>query len=317
MTVAPLNNDIDRLAAELDANYKQASFDYSIVKGDLDDLLPAISNSVASAAPTLIQIEKALPMVLGLQMKVNSLTWSTIQSLCLAHDDGIPDYIFAAPPLTRTILDSLLNTLFMFDDPEKNVHWFLLAGWCEQNKELNRYRAEYGNDPTWARWLEFAKADIAQTERFLVTLSDDEKRSPEMPARGYWPNPGKMGIVNPKNPKFSYPMVDPDREAFVKHMKHWHYGRLSGESHLSLLGLIKRGALYLPQANDTPLELLAARTRYMYLTAAFSVFLALMTEIAIVVEFPRDRLLTVWQRTARAWPDVAELYVERYKRLLT
>jgi hypothetical protein len=311
-----MTDDIDRLAGELDADYKQARFDYSVIRDDLDDLLPAIHNTVASAEPVLTKIEKALPMVLGLQIKVNSLTWSTIQTLCLAHESGISDYIFAVPPLTRTILDSLLNTLFMFDDPGQNVHWFLLAGWCEQNRELNRYKAEYGKDPAWKKWLEFAKADIAQTEKFLVTLTPDEKNHPEKPARGFWPLPGGMG-TNEKNAKNSNPMLDADREAFVKYMRNWHYGRLSGESHLSLLGLMKRGALYLPQANDLSLDTLAARTRYMYLTSAFSVYLALMTEIALAVDFPKDRLLAVWRKAARAWSDVAELYVKRYKELLT
>jgi hypothetical protein len=65
-----------------------------------------------------------------------------------------------------------------------------------------------------------------------------------------------------------------------------------------------------------PREVLAARTRYMYLTSAFSVYLALMTEIALAVDFPKDRLLAVWRKTAAVWSDVGELYGKRYKDLL-
>src|SRR5580692_2669721 len=91
---ASMSDDIDRLAGELDADYKEASFDYLLVQDDLTDLFTAIGNTVASAAPMLTEIEKALPMVLGLQIRVNSLTWSTIMSLCMQLEAGHPDYIF-------------------------------------------------------------------------------------------------------------------------------------------------------------------------------------------------------------------------------
>lgn len=310
-----MRSHLDELADTLDANTTVEVFDYSIVKEDLDDLLPAVNNTIASAEPELSTYEKALPMIMDLQIVVNTVAWSAIHTLCLARTDSAeaPDYIFTTPPLTRTLLDSLLNTIFMFDNPEENVHWFLVSGWREQVKTFNRYKTKYGKNAAWATWLEFARRDIDQTEKFFVALSPEEKQGKA--TTRFWPNPGKMGAIH-KDPARSFPMRDAGRTQFVRYMKDWHYGRLSGESHLNLQGLLNRGALHLPRAGNADAESFAARTRFMYLTSAFSIYLALITEVALEVSFPKDRLLPIWRKTAAAWSDVGELYTERYQALL-
>jgi hypothetical protein len=307
---------IDRLSRQLAA--EQASrpagrFDYQSIAADLDAIVQPLLDAIGIGKAALLQeYEKGLVHVLALNVSISSDTWAAIRYLCREQPEAgwQRAFVYSVPPLARTLLDSLFTTIFLFDDPKANAHWFLAAGWSDQQRANKRFSNRYSKDPAWRTWLQFSAEDIKQTESYLVTLTKQERQSPEKPVRGYWPNPGKMGGTAP--------MRDKTRRKFLQYVNDWFYRELSGDSHLNLTGLLRRGGhrLRLTAGNDP--EDLYQLTRSHFAYTALTIYLALLSEFSVELDLSVQKrsLAEMWRKLSR-WQDAADLYQERYQALLS
>jgi hypothetical protein len=88
---------------------------------------------------------------------------------------------------------------------------------------------------------------------------------------------------------------------------------LSGDSHLSFPGLIRRGGFYAPLADGVDLPEHHLRARSQFLFEALSLHVALLSEISgeLSFEYEKTRLRLVWD-DLKLWPDAGEFFARRY-----
>jgi hypothetical protein len=303
--------EIDRtsrkLAAEI-ASRTPEHFSYQSIAADLEGVHQPILDAIGRATGP----EKGYPLVLALTVVVSRGTWESIRFLCFEQPKNgwRPEFVYSVPPLARTLLDSLFNIIFMFDKPSINVRWFLVGGWVDQNRAYKRFRQRYGSEPDWRPWFDLCAADIKQTEDLLVEITDAERRSPDRPVLGYWPNPGRMGGRES-------PMQDAARTRFLEYVNDWFYKRLSGDSHLSLTGLLNRGGYRRPLAAGVDPAELHMQTKSHFVLTALTIYVALLSEVCKELVLPAEltSLRKVWEKLI-VWPDARDLFGRRYEALL-
>lgn len=289
----PNQRDIDHFSRKLAAEEGSETatfFNYQSIAPILDPIPRQLLDAIATAAPTLRAHEKGLPLLLSLTVTVSAATWQSIRFLTFPQPEAgwQPGFIYSVTPLARTLIDALLNVVYLFDEPGKNARWFLISGWFEQTKEFKRIQAAWGTDPTWSTWFELAAADIKQTEDELVTPTPDERQRERAPKAGWWPNPGSMVKKHPAR--------EPLRRDFISYLNDRVYGHLSADSHLSLQGLLRRGGHNLPLAEGLTHEMLHMRASSKFSLDALALYVALLSELSSEFHLSDTNasLLAIW-----------------------
>jgi hypothetical protein len=100
---------------------------------------------------------------------------------------------------------------------------------------------------------------------------------------------------------------------FFRFLDDWHYGRLSQDSHLSYMGLVRRGGVL----SDEHLGENQERYRSQVSLTALTLYVALLSEVIIHAGLPfeKRRIRNVWEYID-AYPGAAELWKERYEAVL-
>ena len=314
--MADQEREIDRLSRKLQseqAGQPAAAFNYQTIAKDLDEIPQRLLDAIGKEKCEELQAyETGVPHVLALTVAVSGSTWQSIRFLCweVPEIGWQPEFAFAVPPLARTLLDSLFNIIYMFDEPAQNVHWFLANGWTDQVKEHKRLHGTYGKDPMWATWFETSAAEIKQMEEELVTLTPAERARPEKPAKGWWPNPGAMlrqGLEATKQ----------DRNHFLGYLNDWFYRELSGDSHLSLSGLLHRGGHFLPLAEGINRNQLLGLARSKFILNSLTLYVALLSEISVELSLDREKakLREIWTKLV-PHRQAEGLFKQRYEKVL-
>jgi hypothetical protein len=189
--------------------------------------------------------------------------------------------------------------------------WYHEAGWRETRLELDRYTAEYGHLDEWKDWL-------SELDRFvnvgphLVRLTPQQAANPK--ALRSWPNPGAMSShgVSPNTP------VTP-AQAFLKYLNDFFYIDLSQQAHLAAWGMVKRTSFLLDEIRNIPsTEAEVRKYRYFQLGQIVALSLAVASEIEAHFNFElRQESLFVWGVASHAFVVVKEVYVKRYRDLLS
>jgi hypothetical protein len=308
-------DEASRAYHEARSKQELGEFRVSTISRVLEEVPEAIRNRIQR------ERRKALgePLFLYLEMAVMVCrdTWGAIRFLGknkLEHGRQV-EFLYAVPPLTRTILDTLLTVIFMFDDPEKNVRKYYAGDWRDRYEDYKQLEAGHRSDPAWTERLNVDKADIEQIGKLAGGITQAEQDDIDRILAGlkdkktalirYWPNPGSFGK--------SVQIKDPKREAFCRHLNTWHYGILSSDSHLNFTGLERRGGTYAQPADGFDLERHHDDSRSTFMFEAMTVYVALLSEIACQLGFAHEkgRLREAWGHLNAG--DPAGLYKERYE----
>lgn len=272
----------------------------------LQELPIALCNRIdREKRPELEALHPGLPALLRVTLQVSAATFEAIRYLAIDRRGGHRPRLenaVAIPPLARTFLDSLFTIVFLFDQPAERTGWFLASGWREAHDTHVALIERHGTDPAWSTWLSEHGAwvdGVAADAR--VT---DEGRDNHREIR-WWPNPG--GMVRRE------PFINAERQSFLGFLNDWYYRRLSGDSHLSYMGLARRGSPLWEHARPGVLQHYHGQA----LTTALTLFLSLLSEIAGQLQcgYEADRLRAIW-RTLRPLTDAREVYNRRYRVLL-
>jgi hypothetical protein len=89
--------------------------------------------------------------------------------------------VVSAPPLARTILDSLFTVVFLFEDLPTRIKWYLKSGWRELFEEHQRCRKTYDADPAWSTWLAKQSAILDQMKVDWGISSDEQANPSKIP----------------------------------------------------------------------------------------------------------------------------------------
>jgi hypothetical protein len=295
-----------------DEEPKIGTFEYKLIGRDMEELPGAIYQRIQRERRA--QLGEPLFVFLELLVRVSGDTWNTIRFLCrdqLEHGRRL-EFVYAIPPLTRTLLESLLTVIYIFDNPGTNIRRYYAGGWLDQHREHKRYVAEYGGKAGWEH-LDSVAREIEKTAK-LANITDDERLDAELDKPKlikWWPNPGQFGG--------NAPTTDQRRTDFLLFLKAWFYGRLSGDSHLNFPGLLTRGWFYAEQddgARDP--AVIHHERRSIMAFEALSIQVALLTEIScqLALDYERNRLRGIWNKLLFL-DDSRQFYEKRYKEWLS
>lgn len=226
--------------------------------------------------------------------------------LCAAREeDGVRrrDYIMAASPLNRCLLDIVFNLAFLFERPTGRLMLFLRSGWRDLAATKQRHHAAFGKEPEFKSLLSHMKKVVAEMER-LAEISAAEKEDPTLIK--FWPTPGGMRRD---------PEISKELEKFFGWLDAWFYGDLSSASHSSFSGLMEHMAFLV--ALDEAKPDVAERQKSIAAFQAIGLLLAVFSEIEIALKLgAAGRLMGLWQ-AASTQGEIRSLYQKRYEEKLT
>ncbi len=209
------------------------------------------------------------------------------------------EFALSVPPLARTLADSLFTVVFLFDDLVAKLQWYWAAGWRQLYEHHQTALARYGTDPRWKDWLA-QRAAMVQTVPAQWGVDPAAVADPS--TIRWWPNPGKM----PKG-------LNGERKDFLTYLNDWFYKHLSGDSHLSAIGLA-RGHFLLDEKDDGRDEQLSLYRSTMFSTTV-TLLLALISELECELRLGglATRAQYVWTLIGDIFPPALELYDMRYR----
>ncbi len=282
-------------------DYNGVSF--SEFREKLDDLLEAVFNLIDRDWPSKYAHNIDLKVILLGTVKITENTYRSIRYLCADRPKSVArklEFAVSVPPLARTILDSVFNVVYLFDDLDHRLEWYHKSGWREAYEEYLRYRDRYGHDPAWKEYLGWQKA-FADYAREQWDITDDEVSN--VKSIQWWPNPGKMARD---------PHVSQDRRCYLRYLNDWFYKTLSADSHLSWPGFARRSGHFLNNDEEKRLNLLR-KYKSDCVTGTISLVLSLLSEIECEFKFGRaQRLKEVWATLGEVVLETKELYEFRY-----
>lgn len=277
--------------------------DFAVVAGDIDTLFEAYRLKIEREWPDALRSLGGLQVYLATTMLVARASYGAARLLCADKTAENPkhlEFVTAAGPIVRTILDSVSTLIFIFEDPERRWREFEQSGWREDYEGLVRLQKAYGDKSEWTEWLK-GKQELTDWLRNQAGIDVAVR-----PASVKWfPTPGGMAKS----------ATDPARKARLQYLNDWIYKELSAEAHLSLTGAIKRGAPLLNIGNNHD-SLHKVRSDSVF--TAVVLVLCLFSEVVIALHLDhRQKLVQVWATIANYWGPAEELYGNFYSQLLT
>lgn len=145
--------------------------------------------------------------------------------------------VVAVPPIARTLLEGLMTTAFIFEDPGPRLDWYYRSGWCEAALLQKTLDSQFASRPEWAAKLDEHRAWVAHHIADL-SLTPVEIADPKQAVAKtkWWPNPGRMKDI-----------ARGGTADFLKLVNLKFYGELSADAHLSYMGLVRRGGILRPE----------------------------------------------------------------------
>jgi len=284
---------------------RDALYEYFELDPAIKDLPNAINDALANGpGERLRQVHGGLPSTLRYTVAVSAISFFAVKRLVFpthVDEDPRPHWATAIPPLARTFIDAIVNVVYLSESPHDRVGRFIKAGVCKELSRHRRLSTLHAGDPSWEGPLAQLKEWIDGTEA-LAPLSDAERASLDQSARRLWPNPGQL-----------VSQCSSDAKRYLSFLKDWHYDELSQDSHLSYMGLVRRGQMLNEALVGVPQEEYRTRTFY----AALALYVALLSEVAAAANLTAEsrQLEVVWGKLVGIG-DADVLWRERYKSLL-
>ena len=132
------------------------TLDFALISDSFDKLLKATENKVERDWPPALGGvgAHAVPFLFSLK----TTRWTYVATCYLLADKPQDprrhlEFAVAVPPLNRTVLDLVFNAVFIFDDYNERLCWYLESGLNEVNKRISQFRNTYAGNPAWDHWL--------------------------------------------------------------------------------------------------------------------------------------------------------------------
>jgi hypothetical protein len=282
--------------------------DYAKIAEPLREIPVAIRNRIEGEKHDELKgIHPALPMVTSWTIHVAAATYKGAKQL-VAEDPDDPERrsrnVVCLPPLTRAVLENLFTTVFIYDEPRDNVPWYLGSAWLDAHAECEKLVERHRGDPEYTDWLGSYRLMVEGMAKD-AGLSAQQRKDPNLVRA--WPLPG--GMSNGQKKGGVDATQDPDRRAFLRHLRTWYYGSLSADAHFSGMGFVRRGSLLLDDLDPSVQLVRLSQTFFQLLT----IYVGLLSEVVGQLRFAHEerRLRKVWEHIAR-WPEAADLFQARY-----
>lgn len=297
-----------------------ADLDAGVFKEILETLLEKSANCLERQWPQKYANVPNGCVIFFTRMRVtintyNAFLWLTAQ---IPEDVRRKPLLFATAPIVRTFFEELIALLFIFHDlPNLLITLNMTAYtdlWCER-KAAQKY---YSNLPKWQVYISELDGQLASMAK-KMNLTSNQANNP-LKEIGRWPTPGKaVGILKKK---YSTSPVIP----FMEFINAWMYRTLSGESHLNLRAIQRRGLNFTPRTakqlfGEDKFEEKLKNNWIDYhkemTWATYTLLLAIISEIEAHFDYQmKDKANYLWTIFA-AHSDMAQDFHDlRYKQLL-
>ncbi len=103
---------------------EKEGLDFALLRERLDNLYQAVHNKLEREWPVSLDPTGALPVLLRGFVLLSANTFKSVRYLCADHPPDAnrrPEYALSVPPLARTLMDTLFNIVFLFENPCENI----------------------------------------------------------------------------------------------------------------------------------------------------------------------------------------------------
>jgi len=290
--------------------------DFRTIERPLEELLISIENLIEREVIKRIPNHPDTVMYLDASFRLARNTFDSIRYLCAdkagpSGDLPRPEFCLSAAPLARTILDTIMTLIFLFEDLLPRWDWFLRTGWREMKIDYDQTVVDFGHLETWKPFLRLVESMVAAGIPALG-LTQEQVNNPR---KGIpkWPNPGQMPGYGDKSSQ-----ALPSR-IFLKSLNHTFYADLSQQSHLSAMGVGKRGTYLLTDSGLSSDERRDNLRGYVADQIFLTVTLLLILSSVFDERFELgldERIRPLWDTIGRYWDPAQILYQTRYDRPL-
>jgi len=220
-----------------------------------------------------------------------------------------PEYVFAVPSITRTLLEILLTVMYVGEDFPKRSEAFHKSGWREHHEERAKYRNEYAKSPEWKTFFRNFEKSLQMGIKELGVTPDEVK------------DPRKIKYV-PIGQRLIDAMGSPNR-AYANWLEKWFYSECSTVAHFTPLSLMKVGMYFLldvfpREMRDESSEADSlVRFKTLYYMMATIVVTAIASEMEHLFHLGnREQIVQIWEKMRVVIPDAQEVCQRRYDALL-
>jgi hypothetical protein len=272
----------------------------------LADSCHAITNRLDREWPATLPEPHMARVVLRALVLAAGNAFATIRYVCAEHPEDNSrkiEYSLTLPPLSRVILEGIFTTIFLFDDLQNRVGWFVRAGWRDNREEYELLKDTFGADPQW-------KSYLGEFEKMTDRLADDigvsiEARNNPSEVVDWWPTPGRMIRTDG---------IDPARRRRMEYLNTWFYGQLSSSAHLKWPGLVRSAAALLERNHDENIRALLRKSRSDVVAVSAVMLVALLSEIEVELGYGHaEQLMYVWTVLADTFGFARSLYESHYR----
>jgi hypothetical protein len=210
---------------------------YGVIQDQLTTLLKFVSNKL-EREPRYQHVDSA-PQLFLQEFRNAFNTFHTIFFLCADTPKDplrLKRFALSVSPLTRTLFEQLILFVFLLEDVPNFVPWLFKTGYTETRIELDHCKKYHARKPRWRKYIAELKKKIAHAEVTYQLTPREIKAPRETIGRGPTPG-GLLSVLRNNRP----------RSKAIPHMEYvlsWLYRELSGQSHLNVLELAKRGVLF-------------------------------------------------------------------------
>ncbi|HEY0377226.1 MAG TPA: hypothetical protein VGC87_09735 [Pyrinomonadaceae bacterium] len=309
------------MTEEASAQPQEDVFDPKIIQEPLERLLASTANNLERVWSAYYRPIQDARVVFYVRVRIAINTYSAIMYLCAdTPKDPLrnPKFVLAIPPLVRTLFEELVTIIFLLHDIPTYIPYLLKTGYTEHWRELDYSLKYHGSDPAWADYIDNLKKQMQQEETTLG-LTAAEKAHPDSTI-GRWPQPNKI-VGKLKRQHSSSPAIP-----FIEFVNAWMYRRLSGQTHLDLMGIRKRGIHFSEDEAKRAFgdnweaklaDLLGLYGREQIYTM-FTLLLAIASEIEAHFKYDlKERAKFVWQVLSEYSDISKDFYERRYQQLLS
>ena len=275
-------------------------FDYGLIKERFDRAILTVANIIDRKWPEDI---KQHPGSRSLLRGIYHGAVNTYRALRYLIADQPPDsarrpeYVLAASPLTRALVDALSTVVYLFGDLPRKTLLFYRSGWRDVARENARLSASTAAD------AEFLKGHTMLAQHLKTQAGITAAEESDLTLVKTWPTPGKM---------LHDPRLQNDRKEFLQYMVDWFYKTLSEDAHFNWTGLARSLPLLstLNDAENRELKIQFLRTRQV--AFATTVMLCIATEFELELKMGvLAEVKYVWS-ILRDWSHEADEIYRRF-----
>lgn len=298
---------------------KKEELPYGVIQNQFETLLIFFSNKL-EREPRYQHVDSS-PQLFLHEFRNAFNTFHTIFFLCADTPKDplrLKRFALSVSPMTRTLFEQLILFVFLLEDVEAFVPWLFKTGYTETRIELEHCQKYHGQKKNWRKYITSLKKKVAHSEATYKLSAREVKNPRENIGRG--PTPGLLLKVLRNNRPRSKAIP------YMEYVLSWLYRELSGQSHLNVLELAKRGVLFSTgeakerfgaqweEKREEHLE----EYRQNQIFLSITIMLAMCTELEAKFRYgKRDDISYLWTVLSEHSDMTKDLWETRYSTLLT